>query len=263
MSNPKKPVRGKSERARARNGASLSDQPVKDTKPIDGGRKLPKQKTVTAEIGATVMREETASLPTSPAQPPSAKPAAKPVAAKPVAAKPVAAKPVAARPAQPAAKPEPKPVAARPAQPAAKPEPKPAPKPAASVARPAPAASEEAPAASKPPAAETPKAPTLESAADTIERSFRAAGEGTVAVNCKLLDFARANVNSGFDHVKDLAAARSPLRVMRLQMEYWHDCLETFASQAQELRALSVELVANANEPIRQQLRRRVKSTAA
>jgi hypothetical protein len=247
MSNPKKPVRGKSERARARNGASLSDQPVKDTKPIDGGRKLPKQKTVTAEIGATVMREETASLPTSPAQPPSAKPAAKPVAAKPVAAKPVAAKPVAARPAQPAAKPEPKP----------------APKPAASVARPAPAASEEAPAASKPPAAETPKAPTLESAADTIERSFRAAGEGTVAVNCKLLDFARANVNSGFDHVKDLAAARSPLRVMRLQMEYWHDCLETFASQAQELRALSVELVANANEPIRQQLRRRVKSTAA
>jgi hypothetical protein len=262
MSNPKKPVRGKSERARARNGASLSDQPVKDTKPIDSGRKLPKQKTVAAEIGATVMREETASLPTSPAQPPSAKPAAKPVAAKPVAAKPVAAKPVAARPAQPAAKPEPKPVAARPAQPAAKPEPKPAPKPSASVARPAPAAAEKAPAASKP-SAETPKTPTLESAADTIERSFRAVGEGTVAVNCKLLDFARANVNSGFDHVRDLAAARTPLRVMRLQMEYWHDCLETFASQAQELRALSVELVANANEPMRQQLRRRVKSTAA
>ena len=28
---------------------------------------------------------------------------------------------------------------------------------------------------------------------------------------------------------------------MRLQMEYWQDCLEAFASQAQELRALSAE----------------------
>jgi hypothetical protein len=52
--------------------------------------------------------------------------------------------------------------------------------------------------------------------------------------------------------VKDLAAARSPVRIMRLQMEYWHDCLETFASQAQELRALSAELVARASEPIRE-----------
>jgi hypothetical protein len=64
------------------------------------------------------------------------------------------------------------------------------------------------------------------------------------------------NVNSSLDYVKDLAAARSPVRVMRLQMEFWQDCLETFASQAQELRRLSAELVANANEPLRQQMRK-------
>jgi hypothetical protein len=57
------------------------------------------------------------------------------------------------------------------------------------------------------------------------------------------------------DYVKDLAAARSPVRVMRLQMEYWHDCFETFVSQAQELRALSAEVVANANEPLREHIR--------
>jgi hypothetical protein len=55
--------------------------------------------------------------------------------------------------------------------------------------------------------------------------------------------------------VRDLAAATSPVRVMRLQMEFWHDCLETFANQAQELRALSAELVARANEPIREHMR--------
>jgi hypothetical protein len=246
MSKSRKSPRDKPESAKAQNGKSASGQKT-------NGKKESKQKTVAAEIGGVGVREEAASPAPSPAPRPSAQAAAKPAQPPP--------KPVAANPA---------PSAARPAQPAAKPAPKPEPKPAAPVARPAPAASEkasvarEASVASKP-AAETPKAPQPlpESAADTIERSFRAAGQGTVAVNCKLLDFARANVNSGFDHAKDLAAARSPLRIMWLQMEYWHDCLETFASQAQELRALSVELVANANEPIRQQLRRGLKSTAA
>jgi len=100
-----------------------------------------------------------------------------------------------------------------------------------------------------------PRPYALDNAVDTMERSLLAAGQGTVAVNRKLIDFAQANVNSGLDHVKDLAAARNPVRIMRLQMEYWHDCLATFASQAQELRALSAELVANANEPIRRHVR--------
>jgi hypothetical protein len=42
---------------------------------------------------------------------------------------------------------------------------------------------------------------------------------------------------------------------MRLQMEFWHGWLETFASQTQELRALSVELVERANAPIREHMR--------
>jgi len=86
---------------------------------------------------------------------------------------------------------------------------------------------------------------------DTIEQSLKAAGRGTLAVNCKLIDFARTNINSGLDHAKDLAGARSPARILRLQFEYWQDCLATFADQARELRALSAELVANTNEPLR------------
>ena len=42
---------------------------------------------------------------------------------------------------------------------------------------------------------------------------------------------------------------------MRLQMEFWHGCLETFASQARELRVLSAELVERANAPIREHMR--------
>jgi hypothetical protein len=154
------------------------------------------------------------------------------------------------------AEPKPAPVSAKPATP---------PKPAS----PRPVASKPVPAASKPAAADEKRPPAapkpalrpdvprhlLGGAVDTFQRSFAAAGHGTQAVNCKLLDFARTNVNSSLDHVKNLAAARSPVRVMRLQMEFWHDCLETFVSQAQELRALSAEVVANANEPLREHIR--------
>jgi hypothetical protein len=133
-----------------------------------------------------------------------------------------------------------------PAQPAEKAKAAPQPKPAAT--KPLPAVPKPAPAAPEPEASPH----LLASAVDSFERSFKAAGRGTLAVNCKLLDFARANVNSGLDYVKDLAAARSPARIMRLQVEYWHDCLETFVSQTQELRALSAELVADANAPLRE-----------
>jgi hypothetical protein len=168
----------------------------------------------------------------------------------------------AAPPSAPAAKPrqaataDPKPIETAKAAPAA---PKPAQaKPAAPVAKRATAAPMPAPKPAVPKSASTPDAAphVLGSAVDTFERTVKAAGQGTLAVNCKLLDFARANVNSSLDYVKDLAAARSPVRVMRLQMEFWQDCLETFASQAQELRALSAELAANANEPLRQQMRK-------
>jgi hypothetical protein len=179
--------------------------------------------------------------------------------------------------AKPAPPPAPAPVAASEAQASKKsPEPRPAPLAASEVKaskklpepRPAPLAANEARASKKPaeprPAPRTEARPeAVESAVATIERSFKAAGRGTIAVNCKLLDFARENVNCGLDHVKDLAAARNPVRVMRLQMEYWHDCWETFANQAQELRALSAELVANANEPIREHMRRSLKARAA
>ena len=52
---------------------------------------------------------------------------------------------------------------------------------------------------------------------------FRAAGQGTVEVNRKLLDFTRANVSSGFDFAMSLASASSPVQIMQLQMSYWDE----------------------------------------
>ena len=162
--------------------------------------------------------------------------------------------------------------------------PRPAPAPVARPERPAPAKQSVKPKAPVPPAAaakvkapEPPpvvkrKAPEpppavkdetleepgrlLETAVDAFERTVKAAGQGTIAVNRKLIDFARANVSSGFDFAMSLASASNPVEIMQLQMSYWDEHLKVLASQAEELRALSADLVAKTSEPIRAQMRR-------
>ena len=79
----------------------------------------------------------------------------------------------------------------------------------------------------------------LENAVDTLERSLKAAGQGTMEVNRKLIDFTRANVSSGFDFAISLATASSPVQIVQLQMSYWDERLKVLANQAEELRALS------------------------
>ena len=123
---------------------------------------------------------------------------------------------------------------------------------------PAPKASPPAP---QPPRAAAATAPSpeprlLDNAVETMERSLKAAGQGTVAVNRKLIDFAQANLSSSLDLAKSLACARNPMQVMHLQVTYWDERMKVLASQAEELRALSVEIVAKANEPIREHMRR-------
>jgi hypothetical protein len=98
--------------------------------------------------------------------------------------------------------------------------------------------------------------PLVKEAMETLEGSLKAAGRGTVAVNCKLLDMAQANVNSGLELAKRMAEAKTPLAAWRLQMAYWNERMGAFAAQAQELRALHAELCDTASAPIRAHLKR-------
>jgi outer membrane biosynthesis protein TonB len=189
-----------------------------------------KDKTVAAEMAAPTMREEAAKPAPSPA----------PAQANPARTEAKAPKPAFA--AKPPVKPEAKPVPEPAVRPAAKPAQRPEPKPASEAKL-------------REHAAAGPREAAL-STAETMERSLKAARAATLAVNRTLIDFAKENMNCSLDLVKDVAAARNPMRVMRLHMEYWHDCLANFASQAEALRALSAEFVANANEPIREHMRK-------
>ncbi|MGH6737121.1 MAG: phasin family protein [Methyloceanibacter sp.] len=101
-----------------------------------------------------------------------------------------------------------------------------------------------------------PRADTAQTAVATMEKSLKAAMPVAVAVNRKLVDIAQANLNSGLELARDLVGAKTPMEMMRLHMNYWHDNAGVFQSQAQELRSLSAKLLATASEPIREQMRR-------
>jgi phasin protein len=194
-----------------------------DKKQKANGKKEVKDKIVAAEFEEAVKRQEApkpAAAPASPSVPPVMKAVARDQT------------------------PEPSPMAVKAKAP-------PPPPQAATKAK----ASEPTPSAVKDKTPEPPRH-LLETAVETFERTVKAAGQGTVAVNRKLLDFTRANVSSGFDFAMSLASASSPVQIMQLQMSYWDERMKVLASQAQELRALSADLVAKANEPIREHIRR-------
>ena len=93
-----------------------------------------------------------------------------------------------------------------------------------------------------------------------IEQVLNAAGQGSAALNRKVIDMAQRNVNSGFDLAKSLAAAKSVPELVELQTSYWRNHFGTLSAQAEELRVLSTKIAADAVEPIKAQVTRALKS---
>lgn len=101
-----------------------------------------------------------------------------------------------------------------------------------------------------------PESQAAESPVETLQRSFQAARLGSVEVNRLLMDIGRRNLASSFDFSRSLAAARTPIEAVQLQLAFFDEQMKTLLHQAEELRALSAALVARANEPIREHMRR-------
>lgn len=84
----------------------------------------------------------------------------------------------------------------------------------------------------------------LGAALQTLERSFDAVGQGATALNRKVLDIAQCNIDSGFDLAKSLTAAKNLAEVIELQGAYWRKQFDVLASQAEEVRSLSIQVTA-------------------
>ena len=85
----------------------------------------------------------------------------------------------------------------------------------------------------------------------TFERSFEAAGQGAAAFNRKIVDIARRNVDASFNLATSLAGAKNLTDIVQLQAAFWRKQFATLTDQAEELRALSTKVTADAAEPIK------------
>ena len=90
----------------------------------------------------------------------------------------------------------------------------------------------------------------------TFERSFDAAGQGATAFNRKIVDIARRNVDASFDLATSLAGAKNLADIVELQAAFWRKQFGVLTAQAEEVRALSTKVTADAAEPIKSQMAR-------
>jgi phasin len=90
--------------------------------------------------------------------------------------------------------------------------------------------------------------------ASAFEVSFAAAKDGALAINAKALEALRANADSNFDFLKSVFAAKSLTDVIALQTEFTRKQVETMTSQSKDIGALTQKAMADAVEPIREQV---------
>ena len=96
----------------------------------------------------------------------------------------------------------------------------------------------------------------LEGGLEAVERFFDAAGQGSLALNHKLIEISQRNVNSGFTIARSLAAAKTIPEVVEVQVAYWRNWLSMLTAQVEELRALSSNVTADTAEPIKAHIKR-------
>ena len=91
-------------------------------------------------------------------------------------------------------------------------------------------------------------------AASAFEVSFAAAKDGAVAINAKGFEALRASADANFEFLKAVFAVKSLPELITLQTEFARKQVETFASQSKDFGALTQKAMADAVEPIKEQV---------
>ena len=90
--------------------------------------------------------------------------------------------------------------------------------------------------------------------ASAIEVSFAAAKDGALAINAKALEAMRANADANFDFWKAMFSVKSLPDLITLQTEFARKQVETMTSQTKDFGAMAQKAMADAVEPIKEQV---------
>jgi phasin len=95
--------------------------------------------------------------------------------------------------------------------------------------------------------------------ANAFEVSLAAAKDGALAINAKAFETLRANADANFNFLKAMFAAKSLPDLITLQTEFARKQVETMTSQTKDFGALTQKAMADAVEPIKEQVARSFK----
>ena len=90
--------------------------------------------------------------------------------------------------------------------------------------------------------------------ASAFEVSFAAAKDGALAINAKALEAMRANADANFDFWKAMLSVKSLPDLLALQTEFARKQVETMTSQTKDFGAMAQKAMADAVEPIKEQV---------
>ena len=95
--------------------------------------------------------------------------------------------------------------------------------------------------------------------ASAFEVCFAAAKDGALAINTKAFEALRVNADANFDFVKAVFAVKSFPDLITLQTEFARKQVETITGQSKDFGALAQKAMADAVEPIKEQVARSFK----
>jgi len=95
--------------------------------------------------------------------------------------------------------------------------------------------------------------------ANAFEVSLAAAKDGALAINTKAFEALRVNAEANFDFLKAVFAVKSLPDLITLQTEFARKQVETITGQSKDFGALAQKAMADAVEPIKEQVARSFK----
>jgi phasin len=95
---------------------------------------------------------------------------------------------------------------------------------------------------------------SADEAANAFEQSFTAAKDGVIAINAKALEALRANTEANFEFMKASFTVKSLADLVALQSEFTRKQVDAMTGQAKDIGALTQKTVADAIEPLKDQM---------
>jgi len=90
-----------------------------------------------------------------------------------------------------------------------------------------------------------------EQATDILKDTYATAAKGATEYNLKIIEIARTNTNSAFEHAQQLLGVKSPSEFVELSTAHARKQFDTMIAQTKELTELAQKVTTEVTQPVK------------